>query len=97
MTLLSYFTEVKDPRRAQGQRFSFEQLLQLIIISNLCGYFGGRAIAKFVKYNSKVFTEYLGLKYRPPSHVTFSDIINRLCHKEMIKAFNKWASTPVIL
>ena len=48
-----------------------------------------------LRYNSKVFTEYLGLKYRPPSHVTFSDIINRLCYKEMIKAFNKWASTHI--
>jgi len=97
MTLYESLQSVKDPRRAQGQRTSKEQLFSMIIISNLCGHFGGRGISRFSKVHQEVMNEYLHLKHKIPSHVTFTDVLNRVDSKELIKAFNTWASYFVSL
>lgn len=95
MTLESCLAEIRDPRRAQGQRISLSQLMSIIIISNLCGYFGGRPIATFAKSYSSTFTDVLGLRHPIPSHVTISSIINNIDQTELISAFKKWASPLV--
>lgn len=92
MTLEEALSTVNDPRRSQGQQISLTQLLSIIIISNLCGHLGGRAVARFADANSETFTDLLNLKYKVPSHVTISDLINRLDQQQMINAFNAWAS-----
>lgn len=88
---------VTDPRRAQGLRVNLEQMFSIIIISNLCGYFGGRAVAKFGKQYQSTFTELLELKHPVPSHVSFSDLLNRVEEQQIIIAFNEWASHYVPL
>lgn len=91
MSLLTYLEAVPDPRRRQGQRFSLSQLLQIILVSNLCGHLGGRGICRFAKEWQEELTEILDLKYPIPSHVTISGLINGLDQDLMIEAFNKWA------
>ena len=91
MTLEESLSNITDPRRAQGQRISLNQALSIIIISNLCGHFGGRAVARFAKIHSDDITELCKLKHGVPSHVTFSHIINRINQREMIEALNNWA------
>jgi len=97
MTLASCLQEVNDPRRPQGLRISLSQLFSMVVISNLCGHFGGRPIANFAKVRESSFTEQLNLKHPVPSHVTISDFINRVDQQEMIDAFNKWTSNYVPL
>lgn len=88
---------VTDPRRTQGLRVNLEQMFSIIIISNLCGYFGGRAVSKFGKHYQSTFTELLELKHPVPSHVSFSDLLNRVDEQQIIIAFNEWASHYVPL
>lgn len=83
---------ITDPRRSQGLRVTLEQMFSIIIISNLCGYFGGRAVSKFGKHHQSTFTEFLKLKHPVPSHVSFSDLLNRMDEQQAIAAFNEWAS-----
>lgn len=90
-------SHVVDPRRSQGLRVSLEQMFSMIIISNLCGYFGGRAVSKFGKHYQSTFTELLELKHPVPSHVSFSDLLNRVDEKQLIVAFNKWSAQYVPL
>lgn len=97
MTLETCLSEIQDPRRGQGQRFSLTQLFTLIILSNLCGHLGGRPVARFAKIHQSSFTKELGLKHKVPSHVTISTFIDRVDHKAMIQAFNKWTSNYVPL
>ena len=97
MTLESCLQQITDPRRSQGKRISFVQLFSLIVICNLCGHLGGRAVARFAKNYQSSFTEQLCLKHKVPSHVTISDFINRVNQQEMIEAFNKWTSNYVPL
>jgi len=97
MTLQTCLNEIPDPRRSQGQRISMTQLFSLIVISNLCGHFGGRPVEGFAKIHQTSFIKELGLKYGVPSHVTISDFINRVDQQAMIDAFNKWTSNYVPL
>lgn len=89
--------EITDPRRGQGIRTPLPKLFTMVIISNLCGHFGGRASARFCKLYESTFKEYLDLKHPVPSHVIFSDLLNRVDENEMINAFNKWSSDYVKL
>jgi len=95
MTILE--SGVKDPRRSQGQRYTLSQLFTMTIIANMCGYLGGRPVAKFSKNHVCTLTDLLSLKHGTPSHVVFSDIMNRADENELIKAFNKWTSGYVPL
>lgn len=93
MSLLTILSEdVTDPRRSQGLRTTLPQLFSMIIISNMCGHFGGRGVSRFSKIHEATFTEQLGLKHGVPSHVTFSEVLNKTSEKQLIIAFNKWSS-----
>ncbi len=72
-------------------------MFSMVIISNLCGHLGGRLIAKFTKIYGSTFKEMLNLKHPPPSHVIFSDILNRTDEKQLIGAFNEWSKNFVPL
>lgn len=91
-SLIEIFAQVKDPRRSQGLRITLPQIFCIITISNLCGHFGGRGIFRFANANKEIFIKELNLKHGIPSHVIFSDLLNRVNSSHLIKAFNKWAS-----
>jgi len=98
MSLATILSEdITDPRRGQGIRTPLPKLFTMIIISNLCGHFGGRASSRFCRLYESTFKEYLELKHAIPSHVTFSDVLNRVDENEVISAFNKWSSDYVEL
>jgi len=97
MSLYELFSGIKDPRRKKGMRTTLPQMFCMIVISNLCGYFGGRPISKFSKLHSKTFTEELGLKHRVPSHVSFSHILNVTDSGSLVGEFNEWATGYVPL
>lgn len=97
MSLYKIFEKIQDPRRKEGLRTTLPQMFCMIIISNLCGHFGGRPIARFSKLYNDTFTDELGLKHGVPSHVIFSDLLKRVDSTELIDAFNKWAEDFVPL
>lgn len=98
MGLLKILTDkVDEPRRSQGLRTDLGQMFSMIIISNLCGHFGGRAVARFSKEYQSTFTELLSLKHSVPSHVIFSNVLNRVDENQVIAAFNEWADKYVPL
>lgn len=97
MSLYTEFEKIKDPRRKQGLRTTLPQLFCMITISNLCGHLGGRGVARFTTYHSNTFTKALDLKHKIPSHVIFSDILNRVDSEELIIAFNNWTKDIVRL
>lgn len=92
MTLYECLLEVKDPRRREGLRIDLGQMFCMIIVANICGYIGGRPAARFAKAYSSTFTKMLNLRHAVPSHVTFSELLNRTDQKQLVAAFNKWSS-----
>lgn len=97
MTLIKALEGLTDPRRRQGQRNNLHQMLSMMVLSNLCGHFGGRPIANFVEIHENTFTEVLGLGHGVPSHVTFSDLLNRIDEQQLIQSFNSWTANYVAL
>lgn len=97
MSLLEYLTKVTDFRRAQGQRFTQDQMFSMIILGNLCGHFGGRPLETFTQANADILIAELNLKHKPPSHVSFSTFINQTDESQMIDAFNAWTADYVPL
>lgn len=97
MCLENHLDEITDYRRPQGLRHTKSQMFSMIIISNLCGHFGGRPVARFTKYYRSTFEEALHLKFPPPSHVSFSGFINGIDEAQMIAAFNSWTAECIPL
>lgn len=92
MTLLEHIlSKVEDPRRKQGLRVTLSQMFSIIIVSNLCGHYGGRAVSRFGKHHQAIFTDLLEMNHPVPSHVIFSDLLNRIDEDDLIRAFNDWA------
>lgn len=91
MSLEESFSNIPDPRRKQGQRFSLPQLLTMMVLSYMCGYGGYRGTATFCRVHSDVLREDLGLPHGTPSHDTFWSILRKIPHDALIRAFCSWA------
>jgi DDE_Tnp_1-associated len=91
MQLINAFATLTDHRRAQGLRVTQEQVLTMVVVAYVCGYFTYRKIETFAKAHSAIFTEVLGLKHPVPSFMTFRDIIVHTDQAELITIFNAWA------
>ena len=91
MSLLAAFSELKDPRRAQGMRFNLSQILTMTFLAYLCGYHSYRSIMKFCKSCQALLVDELALAHGIPSYVTFRDVLTRLDEQACITAFNVWA------
>jgi len=97
MCIEKHLLKIEDFRRSQGLRHKKHQMFAMIVISNLCGYFGGRPVAQFTGAYAATFIEELQLKYPPPSHVSFSTFINGVDESQMIDAFNSWTAEVIPL
>ena len=89
---MSCLSTIQDPRRKEGLRHNLYQMFSMILLSGLCGHFGGRPVARFVKANSTALRQALGLKHPVPSNVTFSHFLNHLPSDELIAVFHQWTS-----
>lgn len=97
MILINSFATLTDHRRAQGLRITQSQVLTMVVVAYVCGYFSYRKIATFAKAYADLFTESLGLKHPVPSFMTFRDIIVHTDQAELIDVFNAWAKDFVSL
>lgn len=88
---------MKDPRRKQGLRVTLDQIFSMVVISYMCGYTGYRGVGRFCKSYEVLFREELELRHPVPSFVTFRQVLTNVNEKELIKAFNEWASGFVAL
>jgi len=91
MNFQEFCNLVPDYRRGQGQRITKDQILTIIMLAGVCGYFGARPVARFAKAYAEFLKKELKLKHKIPSHVTFFHFINHLEQQEVIEAFNVWS------
>jgi DDE_Tnp_1-associated len=97
MSLTETFVGLGDPRRKQGLRVEQSQVLTMVVIAYVCGYFSYRKIATFAASHRDFFTEALALRHGVPSFVTFRDILIHINEAELIAAFNTWAKDFVAI
>jgi hypothetical protein len=96
MNLIEHLNQIKDFRRKQGQRFSLNAMLLIIIMGVMSGRYGYREIDTFAKANQKELRRYLRIKHKKmPSYVTIREVIMRVDFDRLNQVFYKWASTYV--
>lgn len=97
MSLLECLSKIEDPRRAEGLRYSLLQMFSMLILSGLCGHFGGRPVRRFTHANGEIFIKELALKHPIPSHVSFSTFLNSIPKEDLIRVFHAWTASFVPL
>ncbi len=90
MELASFFAQVADPRRAQGQRFALPALLWMTFLAIATGQRGPRKIAQFCRCNAAFFSSYFELRHGVPSYGAFRDLLQALDKAALAQAFNGW-------
>ena len=96
MSLVECLSQVSDPRRLQGQRYSSTAVLLIIIMSILRGKYGYREIGRFCKLNESTLLERFGFKNkRVPSHVSIRTFIMNADFSSIQKAFHQWTQSYV--
>ena len=88
--LRDYFQSLKDPRRAQGQRHSLENILTIVIMAILSGYQGLRGFARFASSNEDELVSLLNLKHGVPCYYTFHSLLSSLNEGIMADKFMDW-------
>ena len=95
-TLLTFFSEVKDPRRKQGQRYQSSAIQIIIIMCALQNKFGYREIARFCENNEHILLKIFKFKNgKVPSHVTIRSFIKETDFESLQTAFHKWTKEYV--
>jgi len=96
MNLYERLKEIKDHRRGQGRMHNLPTILIIVIMANMSGYFGERAIGDFIGKNrkelKKVFKPKRGLL---PSRQTVGRAIRKVKFEELAKIFHGWARKQV--
>jgi len=89
MELAEFFAQMRDPRRAQGQRFPLSALLWMTFLAIATGNKGPRKMAQFGRSNAPFFTAYFGLRHGVPSYGPFRELLQALDKEAMAHAFGR--------
>lgn len=96
MSLIGCLSEVEDPRRLQGQRYSSISILLIIIMGILRSKYAYREIGRFCKLNESALLEKFGFKNKKvSSHVSIRSFILNTDFSSIQKAFHKWTQSYV--
>jgi len=96
MSLIECLSEVKDPRRMQGQRYKSVAMLLIIIMSILRNKHGYREIGRFCKLNESYLIAKFGFKNnKVPSYVSIRTFIMSTDFVSIQSAFHKWSQSYV--
>jgi DDE_Tnp_1-associated len=92
MTLLEFFSEVKDPRRRQGTRYQLKYILLFCVLAVLSGATGYATMALWMKLKRKELFTLFNLNWiKTPSKTCLSELFTVLDKEEVEKAFRKYS------
>jgi len=97
-SLPCFFTEIPDPRRAQGRRHRLSTVLAIAAGASLCGMRGYRAIADWAKSLGKKARQRFGCRYANgryivPSEYIIRDVLIRVNPVHLDRALQRWNET----
>jgi hypothetical protein len=91
MSLIECLSEVKDPRRLQGQRYNSVAMLLIIIMAILRNKHGYREIGRFCELNKGYLITKFGFRNKKvPSYVSIRTFILSTDFVSIQKAFHIW-------
>ena len=94
-SLPNFFSQITDPRRAQGRRHPLAAVLSIATAAVLCGARGYKAIADWAQALSPKARERFRCRYHDgiywvPSESILRDVLIRVCPVELDQAFQHW-------
>ena len=90
---MSYFADVKDPRRGQGRRHLMSDILSLTICGVVSGANTWVEIEEYGESKKEWLETFLSLPHGIPSHDTLSDVFARLNPDELETGFQNWVAS----
>lgn len=92
MNLYEELQKIKDFRRGQGQLHKLPIVLIIVIMANMSGYFGQRAIGDFIKKHKEELIEIFKPKRNLlPSYQTVARVLENIDFQGFTDIFHKWA------
>jgi hypothetical protein len=92
MTLLEFFSEVKDPRRKQGTRYQLKYVLLFCVLAVLSGATGYATMALWMKLKRKELLKTFNLKWvKMPGKTCISELFMSLDKSEVEKSFRAYS------
>lgn len=93
-SLMAYFHEIRDPRKARGKRYHLVTLLVLIFLAKLSGADTPSSIADWCQVRREVLEKLLHLKYpKMPHHNTyrrvFADVLDEEAFEQKMRAYGE--------
>ncbi len=96
MNLYDRLRELKDFRRAEGKRHNLADVMLIVIMANMSGYFGIRAIGDFIKRNERDLLKIFNPKSSKfPCFQTVGRILQNVDFKEFLELFRTWLKDNV--
>lgn len=91
-SLISYFEELSDKRRAEGKRHKMSLILTLVVMATLTENYGFRGTLRFTVANKEELIRVLQVpKERLPSLTTIYRTVSQIDFDEFAKLFKSWA------
>ncbi len=92
-SLIDYLKEIPDERDSHGRRHPLWLILLIIIMAIISGYWGYRALGRFVERHRRELIEIFHIsRAEVPSYSTMRRVMISLDYEELTKVFNNWAS-----
>jgi len=88
--LQDYLSEVKDFRRAEGRRFGFVPMLEMIVLAGMSGRFGVNAVARFLNNNKDFFVSRYNLSHGIPSQTMLHNFLTGMDFDELNEVLSSW-------
>lgn len=86
--LTTFFADIEDFRRPQGQKYELHNILLLSVIAILCNAKSYRDISRFIKVKFTEIKRELSLNWKQaPAYTTIRNIINGISSEELEAAF----------
>lgn len=89
-TLYDCLSEMKDFRRAQGQRIPLAAFLEMSVLAGMSGHFGINGMSRFIKNNESFFINRYNLQHGVPSMTTVYNIFKKLPFEEFSTVLRNW-------
>jgi len=89
-SLLTYVSQVPDPRGRQGLRHPLSAMLASVVCAVLCGHRRYQAIVQWLHLQPAETWHRLGFTRRPPKSTCFEEVMARLPAEELEQALSRW-------
>lgn len=95
LSLPDFFTDIPDPRRAQGRRHWLASVLAIACAATLCGMRGYKAMADWAQSLSPTARQRFGCRrvngrYLVPSESIIRDVLIRVDPEDLNRSLQRW-------